>query len=101
MIRALSENPSVYPWWAAQTQQLNKSVGTTDPLEAYRLTTELLRGIDKCVGDAAQLRAQMAYHVMQQESLSLTELAQRLGTSESRADQLVQVAKRLSVGKEG
>jgi DNA-directed RNA polymerase specialized sigma24 family protein len=64
-----------------------------DAVTAFHLATELRDEADALVSDAAVLRARMALRVMETEGLSLAQLAERLGTSKSRADQFVRAAR--------
>lgn len=65
-----------------------------DAITAYRLATALRTEADALVTEAATLRAATALRVLESEGLSLGQLAERLGTSKARADQLVRAAKR-------
>jgi plasmid maintenance system antidote protein VapI len=67
----------------------------TDPDadSAFRLATELRAEADEIVSDAATLRARMALRLLESERLSLSQLAERLGTSKARADQLIRAAR--------
>jgi DNA-directed RNA polymerase specialized sigma24 family protein len=66
---------------------------TPDPERAVAKAAELVKAADQIVGDAARLRARMALRLQQSEGLSLAELAKRIGTSKSRADQLIRLAR--------
>jgi hypothetical protein len=66
--------------------------GTTDPGQAFEQATALVKVADEAVGDAAILRALMAQRLLREEGLSLAQLARRIGTSKSRADQLIRIA---------
>jgi hypothetical protein len=60
---------------------------------AYRAAT-VLGEVAKALGrDAALLRAEIAQSLLQRERLSLSQLAERLGVSKARADQLTRMAK--------
>jgi plasmid maintenance system antidote protein VapI len=64
-----------------------------DAEAAFRLATELRQTADDIVSDAATLRALMAHRLMTAEGMSLAQLAERLGTSKARADQLIRAAR--------
>ncbi len=73
---------------------------TTDPQRAFELATALRDAVDGLVGEAADLRAQMAYRVYKAEEISLATLATRLSVSKSRADQFIRSAKAAESGEE-
>jgi hypothetical protein len=64
-----------------------------DASGAYAKAVELRQGLDVLVGRAAELRAEMAYRVLEDEGMSIAQLAARLGLSKPRAGQLVTIAK--------
>jgi len=64
-----------------------------EPGAAFAAATGLVHAADEVVGEAAVLRAAMALRIMQEERLSLSQLAERIGTSKSRADQLIRIAR--------
>jgi hypothetical protein len=66
---------------------------TADPAAAVVLAGSLVTAADAIVSDAARLRARMTLRLLDSERLSLAELARRIGTSKSRADQLVRAAR--------
>jgi hypothetical protein len=68
-------------------------VSTPDPDEAFDRASALRDAADGIVGDAAVLRAQMAYRLLRAEGMSLAQLATRLGISKARADQLIRTAR--------
>jgi DNA-binding transcriptional regulator YiaG len=55
--------------------------------------TELAALVRRIADDAATLRAKLAARIRDQEKLTLAVLAERIGVSVSRADQLVKAAK--------
>jgi hypothetical protein len=63
------------------------------PETAFRLATQLRAEADGIVRDAAILRARMADRLLRAEGMSLAQLAERLGTSKARADQLIRTAR--------
>jgi hypothetical protein len=65
----------------------------TNPLVAFHMATQLREESDEIVGEAAGLRARMAYRVWQAEGMSISQLAARLGTSKARAAQLLRAGK--------
>jgi len=60
---------------------------------AYDAASHLRDVIDDLVGDAARLRARMAYRIAETEQLSLAALANRINVSKTRADQLIRLAR--------
>lgn len=72
-------------------------LGSTDPQAAFELATQhalALRDLhDQEEGRASRLRARQAVRIREKEALSLAALADRIGVSKSRADQLVNLAK--------
>ncbi|MGL5828719.1 MAG: hypothetical protein ACRC0L_04015 [Angustibacter sp.] len=64
-----------------------------DAAAAYERAGELRTGIDRLVGKAADLRAEMAYRVQTTEGISVDQLARKLGISKARAGQLSKAAK--------
>jgi hypothetical protein len=73
---------------------------TGDPQRAFEMASALRDAVDDLVGEAADLRAQMAYRVYKAEELSLAALATKLSVSKSRADQFIRNAK-AAEGNEG
>jgi hypothetical protein len=74
-----------------QTEALIEAM--PDPQQAFERATELRETTDKLVGQAAELRARMAGRVWDAEKMSLASLADRIGVSKSRADQLLRIAR--------
>lgn len=66
----------------------------SDAGRAAELAAGLVKAAEEAVGGAAQLRARMARRLLEEEGLSLAQLAARLGVSKARADQLVRAARR-------
>ncbi len=66
---------------------------TADAHEAFRLATDLTNAFRLAVGPIAKLRAQAAVRIKDQEALSLRGLADRIGVSSARANQLVNQGK--------
>jgi hypothetical protein len=65
---------------------------------AYRTAT-VLGEVAKALGrDAAVLRAEIAQSLLQRDHLSLSQLAERLGVSKARADQMNRMAKSVQRG---
>jgi hypothetical protein len=78
----------------AAYQELAAKVSTEpDPYAAFQRASELREVVDRMVGEAAVLRAKAADRVRVADHLSLGQLAERLGLSKARADQLVRVAR--------
>ncbi len=65
---------------------------TADAHEAFRLATDLTNAFRLAVGPIAKLRGQAAMRIRDQESLSLRGLADRIGVSPARANQIVKEA---------
>lgn len=61
---------------------------------AYAKASALRDVLDDLVGTAAELRAEMAYRLMNEEGLSVSQLAERLGVSKARAGQLAVAGRR-------
>ena len=82
-----------YTQVAATIDQL----GESDPQAAFTLASEhqdALRSLhDQEENRASRLRARQAARIRDKEALSLAGLADRIGVSKSRADQLVNLAK--------
>jgi DNA-directed RNA polymerase sigma subunit (sigma70/sigma32) len=77
------------------TEQAEEAVSTaSDGREAFRLATELTDAFHQAAERVAQLRGQAARRTRDQEALTLRALADRIGVSKSRADQLVKEADR-------
>lgn len=64
-----------------------------DPQQAYERASELRDACDALVGEAATLRARMAYRIYKSEEMSLMDLAGKISVSKARADQFVRTAK--------
>lgn len=67
---------------------------TADPQEAYESATRLADGLREMADAAARVRAETAARIHRAESLSLAGLAERLGVSKARADQLLRAARK-------
>lgn len=67
--------------------------GAVDAHEAFRVATELARAFRDVADQVAKLRAPAAVRIREQEALSLRGLADRIGVSPARAEQLVNQAK--------
>lgn len=63
-----------------------------DRQRAFEAATTLRDELDRLVGEAATVRARMAHRIWEAEELSLAQLADRIGVSKARADQLVRLA---------
>ncbi|MFI5935779.1 hypothetical protein [Actinoplanes sp. NPDC051494] len=70
-----------------------------EPNRAFEQATALREAIDGLVGEAAALRARMAARIYESEKLSLAALANRIGVSKARADQLIRSTKSSQQGK--
>jgi hypothetical protein len=72
-------------------------LGESDPQAAFDLATEHQQALRALHGQeearASRLRARQAARIRDKEALSLAGLADRIGVSKSRADQLVNLAK--------
>jgi hypothetical protein len=66
--------------------------GAADAHEAFRIATELARAFREVADEVARLRAPAAVRIRNQESLSLRGLADKIGVSPARAEQLVKEA---------
>jgi hypothetical protein len=64
-----------------------------DPPAAFKAATQLGDCLRDATSDTGQLRAEMAARIWRDEELSLGALAQRIGVSKARADQLIRAAK--------
>jgi hypothetical protein len=80
----------------AATDAINAA---TDPQQAFTAATEWSSRLRKMHDQVAELRATCAARVWTAEQMSLAELAQRIGVSKARADQLVRDAKKQQGGK--
>jgi predicted transcriptional regulator len=78
---------------AAYRQAVAAIETTEDPQQAFELASGLRDALDGLVGEAAELRAQMAYRVYKAEEISLATLATRLSVSKARADQFIRSAR--------
>jgi hypothetical protein len=75
------------------TEQAEAAVSNAgDGREAFRLATELAGAFHQAAERIARLRGQAARRTRDQEALTLRALADRIGVSKSRADQLVKEA---------
>jgi hypothetical protein len=63
-----------------------------DAHEAFRIATELARAFREVADKVARLRAPAAVRIRDQEALSLRGLADKIGVSPARAEQLVKEA---------
>lgn len=84
---ALSALRDAYERAARATEKIS------EPQQAYERASELRDLCDELVGDAATLRARMAYRIYKSEEMSLMDLADRISVSKARADQFVRTAK--------
>ncbi|GAA1021452.1 hypothetical protein Aple_073750 [Acrocarpospora pleiomorpha] len=71
---------------------------TADAHEAYESATRLADGLREMADAAARVRAATAAQIQKAEKLSLAGLAERLGVSKARADQLLRAARKGSDG---
>lgn len=65
----------------------------TDPRAAYDTVRDLVETLQKLTEQAATLRAEFVGRTWEREKLSLAGLAERIGVSRSRADQLIRARK--------
>ncbi|MEV4308808.1 hypothetical protein [Nonomuraea sp. NPDC049624] len=77
----------VYDWVSADLQRM------TDLDAAYEIATRLADGMRRLADDAALARAKSAAKISDAENLSRKMLANRLGISKARADQLIRSAR--------
>lgn len=77
----------VYDWVISDLQRM------TDLDAAYEIATRLADGMRQLADDAALARAKSAAKISDAENLSRKGLANRLGVSKARADQLIQAAR--------
>ena len=74
---------------ARAEEAIRRDAGSAEAFEAATALAELLgQGAE----DAALLRAQIAREIKERDELSLAQLAERLGVSKPRADQLIRRA---------
>jgi DNA-binding transcriptional regulator YiaG len=66
---------------------------TPDPNEAFTQATELANLLRELADAGAELRAQAVARIWESEQMSLSTLAQRIGVSKARADQLIKAAR--------
>lgn len=66
--------------------------GTPDPQEAFAQATRLTEELRTATNEAGNLRGRVLMRIWESEKMSLAALAQRVGVSKSRADQLVRGA---------
>jgi DNA-directed RNA polymerase specialized sigma24 family protein len=67
---------------------------TPDPQDAYDMATRLADEMRAMADAAAQVRAETAARIHEAEGLSIAGLAERLGVSKARADQLLRAARK-------
>ena len=93
---ALTEIEAVY---SKIVEEINSAPDTTDTFTAV---TDLAVHMRKLGESSAELRAQVASRIYQARSLSLASLAEHIGVSKARADQLIRNAKKQKpAGEEG
>ena len=71
------------------------------PEAAFKIATDLATVYRETADEVANLRAREAARIKDSEGLSLAALADRLGISKTRADQLMRVARSLQASGEG
>jgi hypothetical protein len=67
-----------------------------DPQAGFEDATKLADAMREVAADAADLRAAAARRIYEEEQLTLTSLAKRIGVTKQRASQLMQTAKKAS-----
>lgn len=72
--------------------------GTPDPQEAFTQATQFTEELRAATNEAGSLRGRVLMRIWESEKMSLAALAQRVGVSKSRADQLIRGAQ---TAKEG
>lgn len=60
-----------------------------DPVRAFHVATDLAEAMRELSDECAALRADQAYRIRAEQSLTLAVLAETVGLSRSRADQLI------------
>jgi 3-methyladenine DNA glycosylase/8-oxoguanine DNA glycosylase len=71
-----------------------------DPQRAFAYATQLANLVRDLFPEASELRSRTVARIWEAEELSLAALAQRIGVSKARADQLIRAAKTARAGKE-
>lgn len=92
--RASNEPDALEPMKRAYDQINANLQGMADLEAAYHIATRLADCLRKLADDAALTRAKCAAKISDAEKLSLRRLADKLGISKARADQLIRVARR-------
>src|SRR5215211_6387960 len=64
-----------------------------DPQRAFEYATQLANALRDTYQQASELRTQAAARIWEAEELSLAALAERIGVSKARADQLIRAAR--------
>ena len=64
-----------------------------DPQRAFEYATQLANALRDTAQRASELRTQAAARIWEAEELSLAALAERIGVSKARADQLIRAAR--------
>ncbi|MFC0533958.1 hypothetical protein [Phytohabitans kaempferiae] len=86
--------PDVEPALGALARALDQVVAAIkaqgDPQRAFEGATRLADAMREAAESAADLRAQTAVRIWEEEKISLAGLAERIGVSKARAGQLVQ-----------
>ena len=81
----------------ALTAAYRKAVATIsaipNPQRAFEYATQLANALRGTYEEASELRTHAAARIWEAEELSLAALAQRIGVSKARADQLIRAAK--------
>jgi len=94
---AMGEPPSFDDRLAALAQAihalLDEAVADADEIASFRHAESVLRAATGLRGRAAKVKARAALRLWHGRDLSLSELAQRLGISKQRSDQLVRKAR--------
>lgn len=80
---------------AALAQLREVAAANADDDQAFRDASQLVEAISGERGLAAEVRARIALRIWRKDGLSLSALAQRLGISKQRADQLVRKAREI------
>jgi DNA-binding transcriptional regulator YiaG len=76
----------------ARTLAVNTVADAKTSQQALQIATELINAFRDASDEIGTLRAENAVRIRDEESLSLAALANRMGVSKARADQIVKLA---------